>query len=122
MFSFFRKKKVRPVIVNVIDESYVLDFVYHWNTSNPIDRWWRNKHKIAFNSPEHRVVSFIDMRFEYEEDLLFRRDSGRFSYRPDTRDWMKIRVEEINSELSEEERKKIYIKEFESLDLSKYND
>jgi hypothetical protein len=45
--------------------------IYEWNKNNPIDRYYREKHGIRFNSPEHRVCNFIDMAFEYYEDCLF---------------------------------------------------
>jgi hypothetical protein len=50
----------------------VRDFVFNWNIRYPIDRWWREKHNISFNSSDHRVSSFIDQLFEYEEDKLFK--------------------------------------------------
>ena len=49
----------------------ITDFITKWNINFPIDRWWRRKHDVAFNSPVHREVSFLDMRVEWEEDKLF---------------------------------------------------
>lgn len=46
-------------------------FVYDWNIKFPIDRWWRLKHKIPFNSRVHRESSFIDMYFEFLEDKMW---------------------------------------------------
>lgn len=51
----------------------VKDFVLQWNLRYPIDRWWREKHNVSFNSSVHRVSSFIDQLIEYEEDKLFRK-------------------------------------------------
>ena len=48
-------------------------FVNEWNIFYPIDRWWREKHEVAFNSQTHRGTSFIDMAFEYTEDRVFNR-------------------------------------------------
>lgn len=45
--------------------------VLKWNSNFPIDRWWREKHGIAFSSPAHREVSFMDMYFEYIEDSVY---------------------------------------------------
>lgn len=42
-----------------------------WNNTYPLDRWYRQKHKIAFNSPEHRRVNPIDIYREWLEDHLF---------------------------------------------------
>ena len=41
----------------------------------PLDRWWRQKHGVAFNSEKHRNVSQIDIFFEFWEDKLYRKAS-----------------------------------------------
>jgi len=46
-------------------------FVLEWNIENPVDRWWRSKHGIAFNSSSHREISFIDEYMEFYEDSLY---------------------------------------------------
>ena len=46
-------------------------FILKWNIENPVDRWWRSKHGIAFNSSLHREISFIDMYMEYYEEMLY---------------------------------------------------
>lgn len=120
LFSKFRKKKKHSsVVINFIDDAWIAEFCLQWNLSYPIDRWWRNKHKVAFNSPEHRVVSFFDMRFEYEEDMLFKRRKRISDYQPNKGDWLII-VDEDDSLLSEEARREKYRKEFDELDLSQY--
>lgn len=55
-----------------MDVGDIREFVYRWNSKFSIDRWWRQKHGVAFNSPQHQEMNFIDMRIEYEEDLLYR--------------------------------------------------
>lgn len=46
------------------------DFIFKWNIDFPIDRWWRKRHGVIFNSSIHREVSFVDMFIEFlEEDL-----------------------------------------------------
>lgn len=47
------------------------DFILKWNLDFPIDRWWRKKHGVIFNSSVHREVSFIDMFVEFLEDSLY---------------------------------------------------
>ena len=78
---------VKPTFVkkqNVIDVKYKIsleDFermIYEWNKINPIDRYYRNKHGIRFNSPEHRICNFIDMAFEYYEDCLFMEEKKEY--------------------------------------------
>lgn len=49
----------------------VNSFIIYWQNKFPIDRWWREKHNIAFGSKAHRESCFIDQLFEYEEDVLF---------------------------------------------------
>ena len=48
-------------------------FILKWNIDFPVDRWWREKHKVAFNSASHREVSFLDMYWEFYEDSLYER-------------------------------------------------
>ena len=57
----------RPSLANL--QHYVL----WWNSRFPYDRWWREKHKVAFMSPRHKEANFIHMKFEYEEDRFFRK-------------------------------------------------
>lgn len=47
------------------------EFVLKWNYNFPIDRWYRDKYKIPFNSAAHKNLSFIDMYSEYLEYYLF---------------------------------------------------
>jgi len=68
---FKRKKKVcREFDVKVSERDFD-NFIYKWNVENSIDRWYRQKYGIKFNSPEHRVLSFIDMAFEWREDRVY---------------------------------------------------
>jgi len=108
------------IVINYIDKDYVKDFMYEWNERFPIDRWWRQKHKIAFNSAAHREVSFLDMRFEFEEELTFAKADTIRDYTPNISQW--LNQEEEDYLLTEEERLAKYKKEFESMDLSQYND
>jgi hypothetical protein len=91
-------------------------FIYRWNATYPIDRWWREKHNIAFNSPEHRVVSFLDIYIEWQEDQLYTKirniNIKNAEYKPG--DWLV----DHHTEVSIEEE----IKEFEHMDLSQFDD
>jgi hypothetical protein len=92
------------------------DFIYRWNVTYPMDRWWREKHKVAFNSPEHRVVSFLDMYIEWREEQLYnkvRENNIRHTeYKPG--DWLQDRKKVIS--IAEE------IEAFENTDLSQFDD
>jgi len=123
MWNPFRKKQVKsaPIIINEFDDEYIKDFVYRWSENFPIDIWWRTKHKVAFNSSVHREVSLFDMRFEYEEDQLFDRQDK--NYKPDTGDWIDIGPSIMEDDtLTEEQKINKFKKEFENLDLDRYDD
>lgn len=117
---FKRPKETRRIVVNVIDDNYIKDFILEWNLKYPIDRWWREKHSIAFNSPVHRAVSLIDMRIEFEEERMFRKMRSIQDYTPNTGDWFKGDIDD-DELLTEEERIAKYKKEFEDIE-SQYND
>ena len=91
-------------------------FIYKWNATYPIDRWWREKHKIAFNSPEHRVVSFLDIYVEWQEEQLINQARANnvknSEYKPG--DWLQPRQEAISVEDE--------IKNFEAMDFSQFDD
>ena len=46
-------------------------FILSWDAKFPIDRWWRQKYNVSFNSPTHREFNFIDMYIEFTEDRIF---------------------------------------------------
>lgn len=54
-----------------MERSELEQAVVSWNKRFPLDRWWRNKHEVAFMSPVHRESSFLYQLFEFEEDKLF---------------------------------------------------
>ena len=43
------------------------ELVVKWNSMFPLDMWYRDRYKIAFNSEDHKKLSLIDMFFEYYE-------------------------------------------------------
>lgn len=47
------------------------EYVDNWNRLFPIDKWYRKKFKIPFNSIQHRNISIIDMYFEYIENYKY---------------------------------------------------
>ena len=72
--------------------------IIKWNNRFPLDRWWRNKHKVSYLSPEHREFSFYSQLFEYNEEVLFNefkaeREQEKVeeenSYSPDNGNWWK---------------------------------
>src|ERR1043165_3978184 len=51
-----------------------IKFSREWNKLYPWDLWWRKKYNIPFGSPQHKVMSFLDMIIEYHEDYYLRKD------------------------------------------------
>jgi hypothetical protein len=92
----------------------ITSFIYKWNATYPIDRWWRERHKIAFNSPEHRVVSFLDIYVEWQEEQLYIKAREASQKQEDYKrgDWLQERVIDKQREIDE----------FENIDLSKFDD
>jgi hypothetical protein len=81
-----------------MDSSFSIEdirkFALDWNTKYPIDRYWRKKHKVAFNSELHRQTSLLDMRIEFEEDGLFKEaerveEKDKFIYQVGTNNYLK---------------------------------
>lgn len=66
------------------------ELVRQWNYRFPVDYWWRKKHKIAFNSPEHRKSNFWDQLFEYYEDKMYLAFEQKNDYYPNENDWLSI--------------------------------
>lgn len=93
----------------------VQDFVYKWNIDFPVDKWYREKYNIRFNSKEHRETSFRDMIFEFMEVTSYR---GLLSqeYNPKTGEFIKEK-EIVNEPTTMED----FLKEARSIDLSQFN-
>lgn len=51
----------------------VKEFMLKWNMQYPLDRWWREKHDVAFGSLQHKEASLVNMAFEFEEDKYFKK-------------------------------------------------
>lgn len=70
-----------------MDESIKKEII-SWNNRFPVDKYWRQKHNIAFNSPAHREISFLDQLFEYYEEKIFEDHYKSKEYRPNIGDWL----------------------------------
>jgi len=112
--------KLNQKCLQLFDSGQVKDFVVEWNLKFPIDKWWRQRHKVAFNSQNHRDVSFIDIRFEYEEEKAYNELMSKGSYKPNSGNW--INVDEKTEFLTDEEKVEKFKKEFDKIDLSQYDD
>lgn len=45
--------------------------IIQWDNEHPLDREYRKKHNIAFNSPQHRELCQLDIYMEWLEDQLY---------------------------------------------------
>lgn len=77
--------------------------IVDWNIKFPIDRWWREKHKIPFMSERHKQSSFIHQYFEFTEDKLYHEQANRkeSDYTPNQGEYLKI--ENVNEPLAPED-------------------
>jgi hypothetical protein len=108
-----RKSNPTDDIIDDISRS-----IYRWNNLYPLDRWYRNKFNIRFNSPEHKDIDIADIRLAYEEEMLYKQvDREHYAapspiYVPRTGTWLEKQPDQ--SEVTLEESNDIY----EGLDLN----
>lgn len=71
----------------------------------PLDRWWRQKHQIAFNSLKHREVSYIDIVLEYIEDSMFKQFNDEYRLQQEKQELFKkgIVIQQSKEEQAKEE-------------------
>jgi len=94
------------------------DLVLNWNNAWKFDFWWRQKYNIPFGSETHRSISQIDIKFDYLENLLAKKqqdemkrlDEGRKKL-TETGEW--IRENEANQKRQDEL--------FDKIDLDQFN-
>lgn len=48
------------------------DLIIRWNNDNPLDKKFREKYNIPFNSPQHRQTNQLDILMEYVEEEVFK--------------------------------------------------
>lgn len=75
----------------------IREFVLSWNVKYPIDRWYRERYKMPFNSAIHRDTFLIDILIEWEEYQLYKDLLTQEEYKPNTNNWMK-KVEDTRTE------------------------
>jgi hypothetical protein len=85
-------------------------FIITWNNTFPLDKWYREKYKIRFNSEEHRRTCQIDIYYEWLEEQVYKEyevnlvDSMRKAEDYAKGIWIKEKVvtEDENSQLFDE--------------------
>jgi len=122
--SFFRESSKLQIHVESYyqDAGYVKDFVYQWNLNFPLDRWYRSKYNISFNSPLHREISIIDIRHEWNEYLLYKEiNRPKEVYNSSDKLFLKEDVVNRKEDVTVDKIKQ-WVDEFNELDLSQYDD
>jgi len=94
--------------------------IKRWNVLYPLDKWYRDKYNIQYNSIQHRQLDVINIRVEFEEHVLYvesmrelSRESNKAKYKPGYGDWLVKQT--MQEDLSQEEVEYIYDK----IDISK---
>lgn len=64
-------------------------YILQWDNRFPFDRWWREKHNVAFLSTQHRETNFLYQKLEYVEEQMFTEIEQSKSYKPNTGDFFK---------------------------------
>ncbi len=85
-----------------------------WNIQYPLDKWYRDKFNIRYNSPEHLAIDVVDIRAQYEEDHLYRKAlldiarSEKSPYLPGRGQWLSKQPE--SQEMSQQQIDDLYQK------------
>lgn len=95
-------------------QNNIREEVIKWNEKFPVDKWWRDKHKVPFMSKDHREIDFLSQLFEYEEDRLIE-DIKQEIYDPYIPNEGNFLKKEKVVKLSEEEMIKNAALEFENM-------
>jgi hypothetical protein len=83
----------------------IKQFVLLWNNRYPLDRWFRKRYSVTFNSQEHRKSNLLDIYFEFLEESVFEKSNKNLSIQKQKEDrykkngWLQertVKFEEIN--------------------------
>lgn len=84
--------RIKDSFLEGISLEKLREFICIWNSKFSIDRWWREKYKISFNSNQHRQLNLIDARIEYEEDKIYKKMKKPRPYYPGRGEWIKTQI------------------------------
>ena len=96
-------------------------FLFAWHRF-AIDYWWRKKYGVAFGSPQHREMNFIDMYIEYQEEILLNKEILRGELEDETE-----LDKELGIETDESNRRTVDVspqeidEDYDKLDLSEFD-
>lgn len=88
-------------------------FMVAWSNQFPLDKWWRDKYNIPFNSSKHLEANQADILMEYIEHQLYEEHSVKGLENARKAELLKkgqwISKNEIAEEMSAEDFDKIEI-------------
>ena len=97
------------------------EFLIEWNSLFPLDRWWRKKNNVTFNSKQHRETSYIDIFYEWLEDSVFDDHFENLGKEEKRKEHYRKTGEWIIEEFSKEKEKEL-IDLFDNMDISQFNE
>lgn len=91
-------------------------FMIRWSNDHPLDRGFREKYNISFNSPQHREINQFDILLEYLENTLIQEYEERVEKDIKNRELYEKGIW-LNENVTEEENEDF----FNKLDISSIN-
>lgn len=101
-------------------ENDVEEYISSWHRF-AVDYWWRKKYNIPFNSPQHRQANFIDMLFEFREELVLQRQQNKTEQEREERENRKLGIKKDTKEVIQLSQEQIE-EDYDNLDLSQFDD
>jgi len=93
------------------------DFIIRWNNDHPLDKKYREKYNIAFNSPQHRQINQLDILLEYIEDQSFEQFKSDYHIKAVKAQQYKEGIWLEEKQLTSEESTDL----FDNIDIFKFN-
>ena len=94
------------------------NFIIRWNNDHPLDKRYREKYNIAFNSPQHRAISQLDILLEFIEEQAFKQFEQNYHKKVEKDNQYKQGIWLEEKHLTNEESTDL----FDSIDILQFND
>lgn len=107
-------------VVNNNEKEVTRNFLIEWNYLFPLDRWWREKHGVAFLSKKHKKITQLQITYEYLEEQMFDEFVKESNRRKEIEQNYKkgIWVIDRSSDITETDEEEL----FKNLNISEFND
>ena len=93
------------------------DRIIEWNNQYPLDYYWRKKNDIKFGSKEHKETSFLEMRIDLNEDMIYKNERTKYLLREKYKSRLLIPRAARVAPISQEEIEDL----FDNIDLDQFN-